>query len=90
MKELLDQFLKSKDSTGCDIGAASTKFIALSKERDGLSLKALGIIEANLLTENSVSVQRVKTYFKEHGISGCKANLNIEDQTLKIRRMDLP
>lgn len=90
MKEFLDQFLKPKETTGCDIGAASTKFVALSRKSEELYLKSLGIIETDLLSDNTVAVQRAKAFLKEHGLAGSKVNLNIEDHSLKIRRMDLP
>jgi type IV pilus assembly protein PilM len=37
-----------------------------------------------------VGIQRARAYLKEHGMAGKQVNANIEDSTLRIRRMDLP
>ncbi len=88
--KFINQLLKSKESIGCDIGARATKFVHLARNGKGLILKAAGIIEADILSGNEVAVQRVKAYFKDNGIAGHRINVNIEDETLRIRLMDLP
>lgn len=90
MIPLLDKFMKDKESLGCDLGDSSIKFVSLEKGKSALSLKSLGILETDILTESNVALQRTKAYLKEHDLSGGRASVNIEDKTLKIRRMDLP
>ncbi|MBI2342009.1 MAG: hypothetical protein HYU98_04675 [Deltaproteobacteria bacterium] len=86
----INQFLKSKESIGCDIGAKAVKFVHLKRNGRGLILQSAGIIEADLLGGNEIAIQRVKAYFKDNGIAGHRVNVNIEDETLRIRLMDLP
>ncbi len=90
MRDFFEKIFRQKESLGCDIGAASVKFVRLIREKETFSLQSYGIVEATVLGENAaVGLQRVKTYFRENGISGSKANVNIEDKSLRIRRMDL-
>lgn len=90
MIPLLEKFFKEKESLGCDMGDSSLKFVHIEKGKTSLSLKSVGILETDLLTENNVAVQRTKAYLREHGLSGGKVSVNVEDKTLRIRRMDLP
>ena len=86
--KFLERFTKQKILLGCDIGFAAVKFVRLSHKKDTLAAEAVGVVEACVL-DNNVALQRVAAYFKEHGLAGSSANINIEDNSLKIRRMDL-
>lgn len=86
----LDKFFESKDSLGCDFGASGMKFVCLTRGNDGLALKSLGMIDADAIGGGEVPMRRVQAYLSEHGLAGCRSAINIEDKTLRIRRMDLP
>lgn len=90
MIEVIQEFLKPKRVMGCDIGTTSFKFVALKRDKELLSLEALGIIDADILGGNTAALQRVHAFLKEYNISGSSCGINIEDTTLRIRRMDLP
>ena len=92
MKELdiIKRLFRSDEILGCDIGSALFKFVRLKQKGDILSLVSFGLIEADVLGENIVELQRTQAYLKENGLAGCHASINIEDESLRIRRMDLP
>lgn len=90
IKELFGSF-GSRVNIGCDLGATHIKIVELKKLNGGFSVVACGMIEVPVLQEGGLAaVQRVKSFLKEHGWIGRRAAVNIEDETLKIRRMDLP
>jgi len=90
MIELISNYFKPKESLGCDIGASSIKFARLKNSKEGLSLEALGIFEADILSGNEVAIQRAQAFLKENELIGSHASVNIEDKSLRIRRMDIP
>lgn len=91
MNDIFSKILKPKKNLfGCDVGATSVKFVLLKKNKGLLSLESLGIIEADILGENHVALQRTRAYLKEYDLLGHQVALNIEDKSLRIRRMDLP
>ncbi len=88
--KFIREYLQPKESLGCDIGAKSVKFARLSKKQKGiLSLEAIGMLECESLSENLAEAEKVRRFFKEHGVYGLHANINIECASLKIRRMDI-
>lgn len=89
MNIFLKKFLKSKETLGCDVGVSSLKFVGLKRGHDTFLLQSLGLFETNVLTENAVAVQRTRAYLKENDVYGRGVALNIEDKSLRIRRMDL-
>lgn len=85
----LNELFKPKDVIGCDVGTSSLKFVRLKDNKGIISLQSIGMLEADVLSDNTVPLQRARAFVHEHGFSG-HASMNVEDSTLRIRRMDLP
>ncbi len=84
----LQNFLSSKESAGCDLGATHLKLIRLKKKNGGFELISLGIFEIDV--NNPISIQRTRAYLNENGFGGSLVGLNIDHESLRIRRLDLP
>ena len=90
MNELFKNFLKPKNVLGCDIGTASLKVVYIKDDNGLAKLESFGLIDTDPLSEHTICIQRAKAFLKEHGLSGHNVSLNVEDKSLRIRRMDLP
>lgn len=88
--QFLSKWFESKEMLGCDIGAAGLKFVCLERNNSHFSLKAAGIFEADFFSGGDVPIRRAEQFLSENGLSGKSSAINIEDRSLRIRRMDIP
>lgn len=75
---------------GCDVGAALFKFVELKKNGSGLSLVRHGMVATEYRERPVEAAGRIRLFLKKSQVSLGRAGVNVEHDTLRIRRMDLP
>lgn len=80
---------------GLDLGSSLVKFILMEKTGDDMAIQGAGLFcpserEFETGDFSPDTVARIRRQFEESGLKGLPAASNVEDASLRIRRVDIP
>lgn len=78
---------KKHEVLGVDFGSAGVKFAKLNKKAQSVSQ---WFCPGSFLSEEAEAVELLKTFLKDNHLVGSTVACNIEDESMKIRRIELP
>ncbi len=87
---ILSHWMGKKDVVGMDLGHTSVKMVKIKRKSGGLDEAQQWLFEGQVTPKNPEKVAAFKKFLKKHNLEHASVVCNIEDPSLKIRRVDLP
>ncbi len=75
---------------GLDLGEAGIKLVLADRRLEGVPIVSYRFYRETVKEEEPVSVSRFRDFLKSHKLLGLPTACNLEDPSLRIRRIDLP
>ncbi|QQR81207.1 MAG: pilus assembly protein PilM [Deltaproteobacteria bacterium] len=87
---ILSHWMGKKDLVGMDLGHTSVKMVRIKHKSSGMDEAQQWLFEGAVSTKNPENVAAFRKFLRKHNLDHASVVCNIEDPSLKIRRVDLP
>jgi type IV pilus assembly protein PilM len=91
LKKRFRELLLPREMVGLDLGRGCTKLVYLQRDKEGEVSKVVReLFPESLLEMEGSAVDRFQVFLSERHLVGKPVACNLDDSSLKIRRLDLP